>query len=165
MKIKPLLFLLLLAALCPVAAKAQTVTETIGTETHTSPGVFPGSNGYQYTVVIYRPSAAEFLNSDFDLSCIAFDVTQSSTTIAEYTLWVKDVDADQTLYGYYSFAQHIEGATQVYDTQTAFSLSTGWHTFNFNSNFSHQGGRALLVAMRGVDSNPTGNSSPNLELL
>lgn len=157
MKIKPLLFLLLLAALCPVAAKAQTVTETIGTETGTTPTVFPGNVGYRYNVYLYKPSDADFLNSDFDLSSIAFDVYGYNGTIAEYTLWVKDVDANYYMNTEMTFAQHIEGATQVYNTQTAFSLSSGWYPFNFNSNFTHQGGKALLVAMRGVDSNPAGN--------
>ena len=143
-----------------VIMKAPEEFQVIGEQSaYTAYNIFPGYNGYCYKVFIYRPEDAEFLNYDFDISSIAFDVTQSRTSIAELALWVKDVDADYIMYGYQNFAYFIDGATQVYDTQTAFDLTTGWHTFAFNSTVPHEGGKALLVAMRGVSSNVAGNTT------
>ena len=166
MKFKHLLLTLLLAAFMPWTANAQT-TETIGTGTSETTYVFPGNYKYQYSVFLYRPNAvAVCLNNDFDLSSIAYDVVDYySATIDELTFWVKDVDeSDYENQGYLwntnTFSHYIEGATQVYSTQTSFNLTEGWNTFNFTTDFSHQAGKALLVAVRGVCNNNSSSYNP-----
>ena len=149
----------------PWTAKAQTPTiETIGNGTYETTLVFPGRFNYNYTASLYKPDMADALNSDFNLSSIAYDVVSSGATIDELTIWVKDVDASEysnTSYisKYNSFSFYIEGATQVYATTTPFNLAEGWNTFNFTTNFSHRAGKALLVAVRGVSN--TLSSSPS----
>ena len=157
--------MLLLALMVPWTAKAQTPTiETIGNGTYETTLVFPGRFNYNYTASLYKPDMADALNSDFNLSSIAYDVVSSGATIDELTIWVKDVDASEysnTSYisKYNSFSFYIEGATQVYATTTPFNLAEGWNTFNFTTNFSHRAGKALLVAVRGVSN--TLSSSPS----
>ena len=157
--------MLLLALMVPWTAKAQTPTiETIGDGTYETTLVFPGRFNYNYTASLYKPDMADALNSDFNLSSIAYDVVSSGATIDELTIWVKDVDASEysnTSYisKYNSFSFYIEGATQVYATTTPFNLAEGWNTFNFTTNFSHRAGKALLVAVRGVSN--TLSSSPS----
>jgi hypothetical protein len=147
-------------------AQAQT-TETIGTGTSTTTYVFPGEYDYQYSVFLYRPNdVAVCLNNDFDLSSIAYDVVDYySATIDELTFWVKDVDEsdyENQAYLWYTntFSHYIEGATEVYSTQTPFNLTEGWNTFNFTTDFSHQAGKALLVAVRGVCNNSNSSYNP-----
>ena len=173
MKKSLLLILLLLAVLVPWTAKAQTPTiETIGTGSYETDVVFPCYYKYWYSVFLYRPDEADVMNYDFNLSSIAYDVTRSNATIDELTIWVKDVDRseyldpNQPFPTYFNqsrpFSFYIDGATQVYATQTPFSLNAWtWNTFNFTTNFSHQAGKELLVAVRGVCNNTvTGNNIP-----
>ena len=111
--------MLLLALMVPWTAKAQTPTiETIGNGTYETTLVFPGRFNYNYTASLYKPDMADALNSDFNLSSIAYDVVSSGATIDELTIWVKDVsEADYSLsnymYPFHTFSFYIDGATQV----------------------------------------------------
>ena len=148
---KTLLLALLLALLAPGAANAQNrtiVTIGVGTYTHNFP--LPGFYAYHYSVYLYTPSAAPALDIDCDISSIAFNVSTNSTkTGARMYIWVKDVDADYALAEATTFSQYTAGATQVYENDD-FSSTLGWNTFAFTSDFSHEGGKALLVAVYGV---------------
>ena len=160
MKRKSLLFLLLFALIAPWAANAQNraiVTIGDGTSSHYYP--LPGFYGFQYDVFLYTPSAATELSVDSDISSIAFNVkTNSATTGAEMYIWVKDVDANYTLATSTTFADYITGATQVYANDD-FTSTSGWNTFNFSSTFSHEAGKALLVAVHGVGCSTSGGCS------
>ena len=160
MKRKFLLFLLLLALFAPWTANGQNrtiVTIGDGTSSHYYP--LPGFYGFQYDVFLYTPSAATELSVDSDISSIAFNVkTNSATTGAEMYIWVKDVDANYTLATSTTFADYITGATQVYANDD-FTSTAGWNTFNFSSTFSHEAGKALLVAVHGVGCSTSGGCS------
>ena len=146
-----LLMLGFLALLAPGAANAQNrAIVTIGEGTSSQPYPLPGNYGYQYDVYLYTPSAAPALDFDCDISSIAFNVSGNSTnTGAKMYIWVKDVDADYALAAATTFSEYTEGATQVYENED-FSSTDGWNTFAFTSDFSHEGGKALLVAVYGV---------------
>ena len=146
-----LLMLALLALLAPGAANAQNrAIVTIGEGTYGQIYPLPGYYGYQYSVYLYTPSAAPALDLDCDISSIAFNVRDNSTnTGAKMYIWVKDVDADYALAETTTFSEYTEGATQVYENDD-FSSTDGWNTFAFTSDFSHEGGKALLVAVYGV---------------
>ena len=73
-------------------------------------------------------------------------------------IWVKDVDADYALATATTFNEYITDATQVYANDD-FSSTEGWNTFSFASTFSHEGGKALLVAVRGVGCSTSGGCS------
>jgi hypothetical protein len=151
MKRKNLLFLLLMALIMPWAANAQNRTiVTIGEGTSTQRYPLPGYYGYQYDVYIYTPTAAPALDADCDISSIAFNVTTNNTD-GESTMeiWVKDVDANYALVYSTTFDDYTAGAELVYENDD-FTSTTGWNTLAFTRDFSHQGGKALLVAVRGV---------------
>ena len=160
MKSKHLLLLMLLALFAPWAANAQNrTTVTIGNGTYSQNFPLPGYWGYQYDVFLYTPTAAQELGVDSDISSLAFNVaSNSSLTGAEMYIWVKDVDANYALSASTTFAQYITDATQVYSNDD-FTSTSGWNTFNFSSTFSHQGGKALLVAVRGVGCSASGGCS------
>jgi len=71
------------------------------------------------------------------------------------TIWIKDMEPDYEIPSQYSylarFERFIEGATQVHHSTTSFAPTTGWNTISFNeTDFTHEAGKAILVAMRGV---------------
>ena len=134
--------------LAPLGLMAQT-TITIGEGSSTQRYPLPGYYGYQYDVFIYTPTAAAALGADCDISSIAFNVSTNNTD-GESTLqiWVKDVDANYALAAATTFSEYTEGATLVYENDDLVT-TTGWNTFDFSSTFSHEGGKALLVAVRG----------------
>ena len=157
---KKLLFILtLLTLLCvPWVTNAQT-TITIGEGTSAQNFPLPGYWGYQYDVFLYTPTAAAALEVDCDISSIAFNVkTNSTTNGAEMYIWVKDVDADYALAAATTFSEYTDDATQVYEND-AFSSTAGWNTFAFTRDFSHEGGKALLVAVRAVGCTTSGGCS------
>ena len=156
---KVLRFLTLAAMLCiPWVTQAQTIV-TIGEGTSTSYYPMPGYFGFQYDVYIYTPSEAAALGADCDISSIAWYISTNNTTSgAQMTIWVKDVDDDYALATATTFAEYTTGATQVYNTDDL-STTTGWNTFDFSSTFSHEGGKALLVAVRGVGCTTSGGCS------
>ena len=160
MKRKNLLFLLLALLFAPWAANAQNRTiVTIGEGTSTQNFPLPGYWGYQYDVFLYTPTAAAALEADCDISSIAFNVkTNSATTGAEMYIWVKDVDSDYALAAATTFSEYTDGATQVYENDD-FSSTAGWNTFAFTRDFSHEGGKALLVAVRAVGCTTSGGCS------
>jgi len=96
------------------------------------------------------------MNSDCSISSIAFDVMRhNNTPIQEMTIWIKDMEPDYEIPSQYSylarFERFIEGATQVHHSTTSFAPTTGWNTISFNeTDFTHEAGKAILVAMRGV---------------
>ena len=155
----------LIAVAMMIGGKAwgQTTVE-IGTGTSTTYYPMPGLYGWQYDVYLYTPSAASFLNSACTISSIAFKVSSNSTTTgAQMTVWVKDVDLT-TLSSSSTFSSFTSEATQVYHN-TSLSTSSGWNTLSFgtgsgsSSSFSHQAGKALLVAVRGVGCTTSGGCS------
>ena len=155
---KILFFLMMLVALIPAALQAQeTITIGDGTSAYYMP--LPGWYGWQYEVLVYTPDAAEALDGNFELTQIAFNV-QSNSTIsgAQMTIWVKDVDADFALATSQTFAELITDATQVY-TNTAFTSTSGWNTYELSETFTHQAGNALLVAVRGIGCGTSGGCS------
>ena len=159
---KPLLIMMLLAVFAPWAANAQNRTlVTIGDGTSTQSYPLPGWYGYQYDVFIYTPSAAPALEVDSEISSLAFDVaSNSASTGAKMYIWVKDVAADYTLSAATTFNEYITDATQVY-ANDEFTSTLGWNTFSFGSTFSHQGGNALLVAVRSIGCSTDGGCSHN----
>nr|MCR5445206.1 fibronectin type III domain-containing protein [Bacteroidales bacterium] len=156
---KVLRFLTLAAMLCiPWVTQAQTIV-TIGEGTSSTYYPMPGFYGWNYDVYIYTPSAAAALGADCDISSIAYDISSNSTTTgAQITIWVKDVAADYALAGATTFAEYITGATEVYSND-ALTTTAGWNTFNFTTPFSHEAGNALLVAVRGVGCTTGGGCS------
>ena len=152
--------MLLLAFFAPWAANAQNrAIVTIGEGTSSQNFPLPGYWGYQYDVFLYTPSAAPALDADCDISSIAFNVkTNSTTTGSEMYIWVKDVDADYALAAAATFSEYTDGATQVYENDD-FSSTAGWNTFAFTRDFSHEGGKALLVAVRAVGCSTSGGCS------
>ena len=155
---KFLFFLMMLVALIPAALQAQeTITIGDGTSAYYMP--LPGWYGWQYEVLVYTPDAAEALDGNFELTQIAFNVQSNSTTSgAQMTIWVKDVDADFALATSQTFAELITDATQVY-TNTAFTSTSGWNTYELSETFTHQAGNALLVAVRGIGCGTSGGCS------
>ena len=155
---KKLLFSMLLLLMTAIGAVAQ-VTVTIGEGTSTQYYPLPGYYGWNYDVFLYTPTAAAALDADCDISSIAFNVSSNSlATGSEISIWVKDVDANYALATATTFADYTTDATLVYETD-ALSTTTGWNTFNFISDFSHEGGKALLVAVRGVGCADNGGCS------
>ena len=155
---KILFFLMMLVALIPAALQAQeTITIGDGTSAYYMP--LPGWYGWQYEVLVYTPDAAEALDGNLELTQIAFNVQSNSTTSgAQMTIWVKDVDADFALATSQTFAELITDATQVY-TNTAFTSTSGWNTYELSETFTHQAGNALLVAVRGIGCGTSGGCS------
>ena len=153
--------MLLVALMAPWAAMAQNrqIVE-IGTGSSTDYYPMPGYWGFQYDVYLYTPSAAPELGVDSDISSIAYNLSSTSSyTGATIEIWVKDVDASFALNANTTFADYISGATKVVDDNAFTTDATGWKTMNFPSPFSHQGGKALLVAVRGVGCSTTGGCS------
>ena len=155
---KFLLFLMFALFCIPWAANAQTIVE-IGNGTSSQNYPLPGYYGYQYDVFLYSPSNVPELGVSSDISSIAFKVNSNNTNSgAKMYIWVKDVNADYALASATTFADYISGATQVYVDED-FSSTTGWNTFDFSSTFSHDGSKALLVAVRGVGCGTSGGCS------
>lgn len=139
------------------SAKAQTIE--IGTGTSTNYYPLPGFYGWQYDVYLYTPSDATQLNNALTITGIAYNVSSNSTTTgAQMTIWMKDVDASYTLNTSTTFATFTSGATQVY-RNTSFTSTTGWNTFNFSSDFQHTAGKAILVAVMGKGCSTSGGCS------
>lgn len=139
--------------------KAQTIE--IGTGTSTTYYPMPGFWGWQYDVYLYTAADAAALNNALTITGIAYNLSSSSTTTgAQMTIWIKDVDASYSLSESTTFASYISGATQVYSNMS-FSSTTGWNTYNFSSNFSHQAGKSILVAVMGKGCTTTGGCSRN----
>ena len=90
--------LVILTLMCvPWVTQAQD-TVTIGTGTSTNNYPLPGYFGWQYDVYLYTPSASEALNESSLISSIAFNVSSNNTSSgAQMTIWLKDVDADYAL--------------------------------------------------------------------
>ena len=144
-------------ALCGMLSAQQAIE--IGTGTSTTSYPMPGFWGWQYDVYLYTPSDAAELNSALSITGIAYNISSNSTTTgAQLTIWMKDVDASYSLNTSTTFATYTSGATQVYNN-TSFSSTTGWNTFNFSSNFSHQAGKAILVAVKGKGCTTSGGCS------
>ena len=155
---KKLLFNVLLLLMTAIGAVAQT-TVTIGEGTSTQYYPLPGYYGWNYDVFLYTPTAAAALGADCDISSIAFNVSTNSTvTGSEMSIWVKDVDANYALAAATTFADYTTDATLVYENDDL-STTTGWNTFDFFSDFSHEGGKALLVAVRGEGCTANGGCS------
>ncbi len=155
---KKLLFSVLLLLMTVIGAVAQ-VTVTIGEGTSYQSYPLPGYYGWNYNVFLYTPTAAAALGADCDISSIAFNVSTNSTaTGSEMKIWVKDVDADYALAAATTFGEYTTGATLVYESNDL-STTAGWNTFDFISDFSHEGGNALLVAVRGEGCSTSGGCS------
>lgn len=137
-------------------AGSMTTCTTIGDGTGTTYYPIAGFWGWQYDVYVYKPSLADELNNSCDITSIAYDIVSNSTTAgARMEIWLKDVDPDYTLAAGTAFSTYTTGATQVY-TNGALTTEVGWNLFNFATPFSHEGGKALLVAVRGVGCSTTG---------
>ena len=160
MKSKRLLILLLMALLVPWAANAQSPQiVTIGEGTSTGYYPLPGFYGWNYDVYLYTPTSATALGTDCTIDSIAYNISSNSTsTGAEMTIWVKDVPSDYVLSKDTTFAQFIAGATRVY-TNDDFSSTSGWNYYKFASSFEHDGDKALLIAVRGVGCADNGGCS------
>jgi hypothetical protein len=124
---------------------------TIGSGTSTYYTPLPGWYGWQYDVYLYTPSDAAELNNDIILTSIAYDITNinSSTSVAEWNIWIKDVDASYTLSSTTTFSTFKSGAQLVYSSTTETITTTGWKTLNFSSGFNHEAGKAILVMVFG----------------
>ena len=153
---------------CPVVAKYNVQVGPpapcfeIGTETNTNYYPIPGYWGNQYDVYIYTPTAATELNNNLTITSIAYDITSTNaTSTSRMTIWVKDVDPATALAGGTTFATYIAGASQVYNNTSYSAPNTGWQTLDFSTPFSHTGGRALLVAVRGYGCTTSGGCSRN----
>lgn len=153
---------------CPVVAKYNVQVGPpapcfeIGAGSATSYFPIPGFWGNQYDVYIYTPTAATELNNNLTITSIAYDITSpNATSTSQMTIWVKDVDPATALAGGTTFATYIAGASQVYNNTSYSAPNTGWQTLDFSTPFSHTGGRALLVAVRGYGCNTSGGCSRN----
>jgi subtilisin-like proprotein convertase family protein len=136
---------------------AQTIE--IGTGTSTTSRPMPGLWGWQYDVYLYTPSDAVELNSSLTLTGVEYNISSNSTsTGAQLTIWMKDVDANYSLDANTTFATYTSGATQVY-RNTALSTTAGWNTFNFSSDFQHTAGKAILIAVFGKGCTTSGGCS------
>ena len=157
--------LVILTLMCvPWVTQAQdTVTIGEGTSQYYHP--FPGWYGYHYEVYLYTPSASAALNESSLISSIAFNVSSNNTTSgAQMTIWLKDVDANYALAKSTTFAEFTSEAVQVYYNNN-FSSTSGWNTLTFgtgtgsSSSFSHKSGKALLVAVYSVACSTSGGCS------
>jgi hypothetical protein len=157
---KVLFFLMMLVAFCLSGTLQAQDIVTIGTGTSAGYYPIPGFYGWQYDVYIYSPTEAQDLMDDLDVTSIAYDLTSiSSTSGAQMTIWMKDVDLNFTLSTSQTFAQLTAGATQVYNNTSFSTASTGWNTFQLSQPFTHEGGKALLVAVRGTGCTTSGGCS------
>lgn len=153
-----LLLTMLLCLLLPTGTKAQSTAE-VGSGTSTNNYPMPGFYGWQYDVYLYTPSEASFLSNNCSISSLAWNASSAnSSTGAQITVWVKDVDASYTLSSSTTFSTYTSGATQVYSS-SSFTNTSGWNTLNFSSPFSHTAGKALLVMVRGVGCSTSGGCS------
>ncbi|MBQ1654122.1 MAG: hypothetical protein II060_10060, partial [Bacteroidales bacterium] len=157
---KIIVALVAIAVMISGKAWGQT-TATIGTGTSTGYYPMPGFYGWQYDVYLYTPSAASFLNNACTISSIAYYVSSGSTNSAQMTIWVKDVDLT-SLSTSSTFSDFTSGATQVYSGSRTTS-NGAWNTYTFSSSFSHQAGKALLVAVKGVGCSTSGGCSRNCQ--
>ncbi|MBO4873951.1 MAG: T9SS type A sorting domain-containing protein [Bacteroidales bacterium] len=131
----------------------------LGTGTSTGYYPMPGFYGWQYDVYLYKPSDLPDLANDYTFKSISYNISSNSTTTgAQMTIWIKDVDASFALATATTFDSYIDGATQVYNN-TAFTSTAGWNTFSFSSPFNHTAGKAILVAVRGVGCGTGGGCS------
>ncbi|MBQ3833385.1 MAG: Ig-like domain-containing protein, partial [Bacteroidales bacterium] len=109
------------------------------------------------------PSSVPELENACTIKSIAYNIYSNSTTTgAQMTIWVKDVDLT-TLSSSSTFSDFTSGATQVY-YNSSFSSTTGWNTLPFgtgstSSSFNHQAGKALLVAVYGKGCSTSGGCS------
>ena len=157
---KVLFFLMMLVAFCLSGTLQAQDIVTIGTGTSAGNYPIPGYWGWQYDVYIYSPNEAQDLMDDLDVTSIAYDLTTtSSSSGAQMTIWMKDVDSNFTLSTSQTFAQLTAGATQVYNNTSFSTASTGWNTFQLSQLFTHEGGKALLVAVRGTGCTTSGGCS------
>ena len=151
---------------CPVVAKYNVQVGPpapcfeIGAGSATNYYPIPGFWGNQYDVYIYTPTAATELNNNLTITSIAYDISSTNaTSTSQMTIWVKDVDPATALSGGTTFATYIAGASQVYNNTSYSAPNTGWQTLDFSTPFSHSGGRALLVAVRGYGCTTSGGCS------
>ncbi|MCR4811572.1 MAG: Ig-like domain-containing protein [Bacteroidales bacterium] len=151
---------------CPVSAKYNVQVGPlppcfeIGTEANAYYYPIPGFYGNQYDVYIYTPTAAPELDNNLTITSIAYYITSTNaTSTSQMTVWVKDVDPATTLATGTTFATYINGASQVYNNTSYSAPNTGWQTLDFSSSFSHTGGQALLVAVRGYGCSTSGGCS------
>ena len=151
--------LVILTLMCvPWVTQAQdTVTIGDGTSQYYHP--FPGWYGWQYEVYLYTPSASEALNESSLISSIAFNVSSNNTSSgAQMTIWLKDVDADYALTASTTFSDFTTDATEVY-SNTSFTSTSGWNFFELSEQFLHQAGNAILVIVRSVGCATNGGCS------
>ena len=153
-----LLIALALFSLIPSGVKAQQ-TVTIGDGSSTTWYPLPGLYGWQYTVYLYKPSDDATLNSPMLITSLAFNASSAVTTSgAQMQMYIKDVDPSMELSSSSTFSSYTSGATLVY-SNSAFTNTSGWNDFQFSTPFNHQGGRAILVALRSVGCSTSGGCS------
>ena len=158
---KKILFILMMLVTCLAGTLQAQETITIGTGTSTTYYPLPGFWGWQYDVYVYTPTAAEELDESFNITQIAYDITSNNSgTGATMTIWIKDVDASFTLASSNTFSSLISDATQVY-TNTNFTSTTGWNTYELSESFTHEGGNAILIAVLGTGCTTSGGCSRN----
>lgn len=151
--------LLFALSFSPVAIDAQTVT--IGTGTSTGYYPLPGFYGYQYDVYLY--DAADITNMGY-ITKLAYNISSitSSTSNSQIQIYMKDVPSTYTLAAATTFATYTSGATLVYSNTSYGNPSTGWNTFNLTTNFCHEEGNSLLIAVRTVGCSTSGGCSKNV---
>lgn len=144
----------------PMALNAQT-NVTIGTGTTTASHPLPGLWGYQYDVYLYD---ATDITAQGYITKIAYNIYSATTNSnnSQIQIYMKDVPSTYTLAAATTFAGYTSGATLVYSSTSYGNPSTGWNTFNLNTNFCHELGNSLLVAVRTVGCTTSGGCSKSV---
>ena len=154
------LALLFAMSFMPTALVAQT-TVTIGTGTSSGYYPLPGFYGYQYDVYLY--DAADITSVGY-ITKIAYNVASitSGSNNTKIQIYMKDVASTYTLEASNTFATYTSGATLVYTNNSYGNPSTGWNTFNLNTNFCHENGKSLLIAIRTEGCSTSGGCSKSV---
>lgn len=130
--------ILLLGMMVPAVAETIYIGEGTGTQR------FPLGNyfGYERSAAIY--AAGELGNMDMEITSLGWYATLGFSEFPfPVKIYLKEVNSLVLSAG--PWANHVDGATEVYDGDISLILPNVWTTFNLSGPFQHEADKHLLV--------------------
>ena len=102
---------------------------------------FNGRYKYGYSFQLYTPDEIGHAHA---IDSISYHVQGTDNLAHKFDIYLMDVDTNFTLYAGYEDYFKADIMTKVYSTD-GYTFTTGWNEFKFNSDYSHEPGKQVLV--------------------